>query len=441
MFLLSLILPIVMLLSFYILVRVDVIANNLSLTVVRYSFIYFAFYFVIAAYAHYYLNIFVDLYVEDTLDILINLNIINSIGLFLTILGYIFSKKINVRTSFSFSVDFKKIKNRSLFFIVIGLLLSIYLFKYDFSSVIKSVDESNENSILIYMFVENTPLLMGWFFIGYYKSKDKIPSAYSFYFMLLIIVLTSLIVSGTRGSRISIILQISSFILLYSSVYKKVKFRNILIALFFAFTFNSYFTIYKYGGIEAIEDYIATGYKPTYISDYQDSRKVILHDLGRSDVQAVIYDRVIKGDYSPSYVPNSYIYSLNLLVPSSLRFDEYFYSKEQLGYSAQYMTTLSKENKSSRIYGIMGESLLNFGFLGVFLSFFVFGFVIQKTLIAYKNSVSNGLILFIPLIVLFPIYYLFYDFGNILFMVVKTWLIAILIFLSASKLKRKINVY
>lgn len=441
MFLLSLILPALILFLFYILVRTDANANNFSLTLVRYNFLYFLFYFVIAVYAHYYFNFFVELYVEDTLSTLINLNIINFIGLTLAILGYIFSKKINVRTSFSFSVDFKKIKNRSLFFIVIGLLLSIYLFKYDFSSVIKSVDESNENSILLYMFVENTPLLMGWFFIGYYKSKDKIPSAHSFYFMLLIIVLTSLIVSGTRGSRISIILQISSFILLYSSIYKKVKFRNILIALFFAFTFNSYFTIYKYGGIEAIEDYIATGYKPTYISDYQDFRKVILHDLGRSDVQAVIYDRVIKGDYSPSYVPNSYIYSLNLLVPSSLRFNEGFYSKEQLGYSAQYMTTLSKENKSSRIYGIMGESLLNFGFLGVFLSFFVFGFVIQKTLIAYKNSVSNGLILFIPLIVLFPTYYLFYDFGNILFMVVKTWFIAILIFLSASKLKRKINVY
>lgn len=441
MFLLSLILPVIILFLFYILVRTDAIANSFSLTLVRYNFLYFSFYFVIAVYAHYYLNFFVELYIEDTSSALVNLNIINSIGLTLAILGYFFSKKINVQNSFSFSVDFKKIRNRSLFFIIIGVLLSFYLFKYEFASVVKSVEEENQRSIFIYMFVENTPLLMGWLFIAYYKNKDKIPSIYSFYLMLLIVVVASLIVSGTRGSRISIILQISSFILLYSSVFKKIKFRNILIALFIAFIFNNYFTVYKYGGIEAVEEYISTGYKPTYISDYQDSRKVILHDLGRSDVQAIIYDRVINDDYNPPYIPHSYISSLNLLIPSSLKFDENFYSKEQLGYSAQYMTTLSKENKSSRIYGVMGEALLNFGFLGVFFSFFIFGIVIQRTLKSYKYLERNGLILFMPLIVLFPVYYLFYDFGNILFLLVKTWLIPIFVFLSSSRLKNKTNVY
>lgn len=441
MFYLSLLSLAISLLFLYMIVISDTnLYKNKSRTLIYYYFGYFIFFFIITTLLHFKLNYYIDIHIIDPANSLINLNIINSIGLLLTTLGYVITKQLAKPSKFVYKVDYNKIRKRSYLFIGMGVLLTTYLYLFQLGSIIKSSEVSDEGkSIFLYMFIENLPLLMGWAYISYYLQRELRPSKLSFYIMLFIIVLASLIVSGTRGSRISILLQISTYLILYGSVFRKIKFKNILIATIIAFVFNNFFSVYKYGGIEAFNEYLSTGYKPEYISNYQDNRKVILHDLGRSDVQAFIYDRVLEKEYTPPYFPHSYLYALNNIIPNSLQPSIQLYSKESLGYSAQYYHPLTKELKSTRIYGVNGEAILNFGFAGLGLSFVLFGFIIYSSLHIAQRASSYGITLFLPLITLTPIYYLFYDFGNILFMLIKTWTIPLLIFFSSSKLMYKQN--
>lgn len=440
MFYLSLLASLSAILLLYVTIRSSKDTYRKNKTLINYYFGYFIFFFIITTFLHYYIDYYIDIPIVDTTNALVNFNIINSIGLLITCIGYILSKRLIGSSNIKFEINYKKIKNKSIFFITIGFLLFTYLFFFQIGSIVKSSENIDEGkSIYLYMFIENLPLLMGWAYISHYFQKKLKPSNISFFIMLFLIVLVSIIISGTRGSRVSILIQISTFLILYSSIFKKIKFRNILLVVLFGFVFNNFFSIYKYGGIEAFSEYISTGYKPDYISNYQDNKKVILHDLGRSDVQAFIYDRIIEKDYTPSYFPHSYLYALNNIIPDKLQPNIELYSKESLGYSAQYLQPLNENFKSTRIYGVNGESVLNFGFIGLIASFLIFGIVIQRVIYINQRAESYGITLFLPFIVLVPIYYLFYDFGNILFMLIKTWAIPFLIFITSSNLKYRLN--
>jgi hypothetical protein len=128
------------------------------------------------------------------------------------------------------------------------------------------------------------------------------------------------------------------------------------------------------------------------------------------------------------------LYGLSIFLPKSLR-SEQIYSKRDLGTKAQYGNTRGEDFSSSRIYGLTAESILNFGFLGVPISFFIFGFVHRKALDFAKDLKSKGLMLTYPFFFFFPVYMLFYDFDNLVFQSFKVWIVPIIILFMASRYK------
>lgn len=387
---------------------------------------------------HLYTHYFIEIPNIDYSDAFINLNIINTIGIFISLIAYISCKFNPTSHKHSNGINFASLRNYSCLFILLGIILIFSSIRSGLDNLLLSVESQSPKSIYKYMLIENIPLLVGWAYIANYQKKSVKPSKFSFAFIFLIICFLSLLLSGTRGSRVSILIQISSFLILYSVFFKKIKFKLLITIFLFAFIFNFYFSIYKYSGIEGLENYIIYGDRTSFVEKNNSWQSVILHDLGRSDIQAIVYNSYLNGNFNPNYYPDSYINALTMIVPKFIYdFDKVSFSKNELGYSAQYGTEPMKGYSSTRIYGFAAESFMNFSWIGLLIYSISFGIVL-RFVISLANNKSVLINLFSPFLYLVPVFLLFYDFANFIFMLIKVWSIPVIIFTLSRKRKRNV---
>lgn len=373
-----------------------------------------------------------DIYFYDPLDYFFESNVLNSFGLFFASCGFLIAGNLGF---FKNETDKKNIINWILIkkYSLVVFLASAVVLIYNFSSIVSADPQENLNSIFIFIFIESAPMMLIWYYFARLKTQIKVRDD-NFYILLIIVASVALLFSGLRGSRISVIVQIVSFLILYSYYVKPIKTYKVVIFFLAAFFANGIFSVYKYGGVDALNNYYSTGEKPIMLVKESPTLEFFLHDLGRSDVQALIVSRVSSGDYQPPYYPHTYLYGLSLFLPKILRSEE-VYSKRDLGTKAQYGNIMGDDFSSSRIYGLIAESLLNFGFMGVPIAFFMFGFVHRKVLDFAKNIKNKDLMLFYPFFFFLPVYILFYDFDNLVFQSFKVWIVPLLVFFMASRYK------
>ncbi|WP_286729272.1 O-antigen polymerase [Acinetobacter sp. UBA1297] len=377
-----------------------------------------------------------DLYYIDIKEAFLNLNIVNLITISFTILGFLLGNKVfkkdKIYTNKEKNINWNSIRTYGIIYCFGATIYLIYIILTGDYFYQESKSELIDSSISLidYMIIESTPLIVAWVIISHLlikKSKVFWP-----YFLLFFI--TALVFSGVRGSRIAVIFQLINFILLYSFLINKINFRKFLIFLIIGWCFNIVFSTYKYGGVEALKSYITAGERPTYLANKDsESLSFLVFDLGRSNIQAKILENYLQGDYKPPYFPSTYLNAINLLLPKDYRFP--FDSKRVLGTEAQYGYKGDEDYSSSRIYGLLGESILNYGLYITFFVFFIYGLIHAYTLILINNIKNSKFILFVPLLFFIPIYFLFYDLDNIIFQVIKNWAFPTLIFILVSRLK------
>ena len=395
---------------------------------IGYILLYFAIFPIIHVQYDFYLS---DIPFFDPLGYFFESNIINSVGILFALLGFLLAGNLVLLKKKKYGVDiqWKLIEKYAL----LSFLASAAILTYSFSSIVFADSQDDTGFIFVFIFIESAPMMLIWYYFARLKN-GKNPRIKNFYILLMIIAVVALIFSGLRGSRISVIVQIVSFLIMYSYYVKPIKSYKIIIFFLAAFFANSIFSVYKYGGVDALNNYYETGEKPVMLRTDNPTLSFFLHDLGRSDIQALVVNRVSSGEYQPPYYPHTYLYGLSIFLPKSLR-SEQIYSKRDLGTKAQYGNTRGEDFSSSRIYGLTAESILNFGFLGVPISFFIFGFVHRKALDFAKDLKSKGLMLTYPFFFFFPVYMLFYDFDNLVFQSFKVWIVPIIILFMASRYK------
>jgi hypothetical protein len=146
--------------------------------------------------------------------------------------------------------------------------------------------------------------------------------------------------------------------------------------------------------------------------------KLLLGDLGRSDIQAFLFYRLT--DSANNYRlrwGETYVHWLTLMIPQTLKFN--LEGKREAGTEAQY-GRYSPDWLSSRIYGLAGEAMLNFGVFSVPLLFAGFGWLVAKTRwFIYAMPPTDARILLAPLLVNLMIALLANDMNNCEFLLVK----------------------
>lgn len=397
------------------------------------QFSYIIFYFALAPFLHFYNDFHAaDLFFNNFELALLDLTTANSIGLFCALLGFlIFSKFSFKKNKIDININWKLLYKISFSYFFLSFLYFIYLLLTTNIFYVEAKTEL-ESSLFQYMILESTPIIFAWGVIAYLKHNNK--DTFIPYFILFLLI--TVLFAGLRGSRVTIIFNVVNFFILYSYLIKPINWKSFLPLLLVGFVFNSIYSNYKYAGIEGIKNYFLTGEKSSYISSKENENlHFLLSDLGRSDVQAKIIENINHNQYQPSYIPETYIKGLTSILPDKMSIQS-FESKRILGTEALYGFKGNDDYSSTRIYGLLGEGLINFGFFAIPFIFFIYGSIHALSLNLFESIKRNKYILFIPLVFFMPIYLLFYDVDNIIFQILKNWTIPFFLFLTYGFIKK-----
>ncbi len=165
---------------------------------------------------------------------------------------------------------------------------------------------------------------------------------------------------------------------------------------------------------------------------------LILGDLARADVQAFLLYRMFNSDYELAF-GRTYVGGAAILIPASVWLDRPV-DKGQEGTRAQYGMDSYRVggHRSSRVYGLAGEFMLNFGPALVPLVFTALGFVVGRTRrVMQRIDPLDARWLLLPFFVNLCFVVLGMDSDNIVFFTVKNGLLPLTVVYLGSEVVRR----
>lgn len=195
--------------------------------------------------------------------------------------------------------------------------------------------------------------------------------------LLVGLVAVQFLVGGLRGSRSAVlwplVLGLVLVHLLIRPITRKAFVASAVAVVMFVYAYG----LYKGAGVEVVD--IAKGTRTVEEVSAETGRDlptVLLADLGRADVQALLLDRQRAGAAGWSY-GSTYVAAPLLLVPGSLGAEQ-VRSKSAVGTDVLYGPGVYDSGlRSQRVFGVTGEAIINFGPAGGLLSFVFLGLFLR----------------------------------------------------------------
>lgn len=241
---------------------------------------------------------------------------------------------------------------------------------------------------------------------------------------------------GLRGSRANTIWALFWAAGVFHLYVRPLKKQFILAGVAFLLIFMYVYGFYKEAGVEAVPILADTQAQVQFGQQTQRNfTSLILGDLGRSDVQALVLERLVTYSQDINLAwGRTYLGSLALLIPRSVWPDR-IPTKVKEGTEALYgeSSYLPDDFAASNVYGIAGEAMLNWGPPAALLAFVVLGVLVvwTKTLLTRWQEGDSRLML-LPMILTWCFFVLIYDSDNVLFLVLKTFAIPFFLIWLAS---------
>ncbi|MGI5215730.1 hypothetical protein [Plantactinospora sp. CA-290183] len=188
---------------------------------------------------------------------------------------------------------------------------------------------------------------------------------------------TQFFVGGLRGSRSNAIWPILIGLTLIHLLVLRVSRKSLFIFVAFLAVFMYVYGLYKSVGLEVLD--AARGTRSVEELSTESGRNVptlLLGDLSRADIQALVLDRQRTTDAEPAY-GITYLGDVSFLVPRAI-LPERPRDKVAVGTDLIFGPRAFESGiKSSRVYGLAGEAIMNFGPLGGVASFAFLGMVVR----------------------------------------------------------------
>ena len=293
---------------------------------------------------------------------------------------------------------------------------------------------------IIFLFSETFPILALMLFAAQAKDKPTWQSWPVLIGVLVAFLILRILFGGLRGSRSAII-----FALLWASgilhfYVRPISRQAVLIGVAFIVMFMYAYGFYKAAGAQSFQA-IGDSSARTEIreSSGRDFQSVLLGDLSRADVQAFIFDRVwrpsdvTQSDYQYAW-GRTYYGALALFVPNSIWPNRPLHKvKEGTEIIFGMGTYEPNETWSSKIYGLSGEAMLNFGVMAVPFAFAIFGLIVSLTRrLLMTLTVGDTRLLMYPYLVTFCALVLTADSDNLMVYIVQQGAFPFLMILIGS---------
>lgn len=290
---------------------------------------------------------------------------------------------------------------------------------------------------VVFMLSECAPVLIGFFLIliaRWHRASMSFVTA-----AILVVAAAQIFFGGLRGSRsesVQLLFWIvAGFHFLARPVTRRFVCAGTLVLLVFLYLYG----FYKNMGQQATVAITGTQQDREYAANKtgRTTRALVLWDLGRSDVQAFILYRLENGnrDYERAW-GRTYLGALALLIPRSV-FPDRPETKLKEGTEIQsgMGTYIPRVASSSRVYGLAGEGMLNFGPVFVPVLYGLFGLWVGwvRRLTAFLPS-GDARLLLLPFVIYVTVNLLAGDSDNTVFGVVKDGAVpALVVFLCSRR--------
>lgn len=344
------------------------------------------------------------------------------------------------------SINTKKLQIYTIPLLIIMFLLQTFVYaKFGgISGYVNSYvnrDGSFEGMGFIFMIAESFPILFLVLIINFWQSRNKKVTILSLIFVFLVFIILKLYFGGLRGSRSNTLWGIIWFVGIVHLFIKPIKRKTIILGTCFLFLFVFVYGVYK-GSVGDGFDVFKEDSSLIEVAEEKNRGLdvVLLGDLSRTHVQAFILFRLIehKEDYKYAY-GRSYIGDVSILIPKII------YPGRQPTKVKEGTEIVLGEGKynpngyvSSRIYGLTGEFMLNFGYVLTPIVFVFFGIVLSKLRLFYFRLQSKDARLYLyPFLIVTMFLLLVQDLDNLVYSIVKNFLIPfIIIYFSTDKISK-----
>lgn len=362
------------------------------------------------------------------------------VGIFFFYLG----SKLSFRSEYnaqSINIDLnkKKLIVVSILFLIITLVSQAYVF-YKFGGFISYLTRWSESRDefagmgVWYMLAEPFPVILLLFIILLIDKSRLNKNIFNIVIIFSIFFALKLIFGGLRGSRSNTIWGIFWFAGIVHIYLFRLRKIHILAGVLFLATFMSVYTIYKTYGIDSFSgDYTI---EDTNRFENNPLIEIYLGDFSRGTINTYQISQIEDlSSYEYKY-GQTYISSIIKVIPP---LKELYYGHSKNSAGAEIVSNIKvsptqDDIHNSRVFGLYGEAILNFGIFIGLISFFIFG-VIATTLdnLSRKYLSRNIYVLVIPFVSNIAFTLLLSDSDNLVFFAFKNGLIVLLYLYIVNK--------
>lgn len=330
-----------------------------------------------------------------------------------------------------------------------GLQILVYqyfggIIGYINSSVLGEDKDKFQGFGIVFLVSESFPTLAMMGFAAYAQRSKKKQSWFVLAIVLLVFFVLQLFFGGLRGSRSNTVWALYVALGIIHFWIRSITKKHLAIFFVFLMLFMYVYGFFKAGGIEGLQTALE-GSASRAALERESGRTVdalFLGDLGRSDLQALLLQRIMRHDSDYDYaLGRTYYAAVSILVPGLIWPDKPP-SKTLEGTNAMYGDNSYAPGAfvSSKVYGLAGETMLNFGPFLVPLSFAILGVLVGRVRYFLLNAdPSDSRLLIFPRFVIFCFTVLSSDLDNDIFFLIKDCSFPLIVILISSRMCHRVS--
>lgn len=288
----------------------------------------------------------------------------------------------------------------------------------------RSEDQGFAGFGLLFIISEFFPIAL--IFLFYIKAlySPLLRKGKSVMIFLVLLFVACMLFGGLRGSRSNTILTMLHACMVIHYFIRKFQVKEMVIGVFMLISFMYVYKFYKQGGSEAVSAYTEGTLDVSEDKYNFNVFEMLLTDFARGDIQPYLVYRYQNSNYKPK-LGATYIGGLIHYVPGV--------DKESLTTKKTAATELLYDYNgkvkgfyTTRIFGLLGEYILNFGYYSAFLIFLPLAFFIARLdKWVYSLTQTDVRNFIAPLWILFIVFLFSADLDNVIFFFMKRMLLII----------------
>jgi hypothetical protein len=313
------------------------------------------------------------------------------------------------------------------------------------NSAVVARDGSFQGMGLMFLFSESFPILFMLLYAVLAQRHKTLQSWPTLTLVLILFFILCLFFGGLRGSRSNTIWSLFWALGIIHFTIRHVSKQQIALGICFLLLFMYTYGFYKAGGLDTLNSAFSGSQERSSVEAESGRtwQALLLADFGRSDVQAAMLYLLSQpnNDYQYAF-GKTYLAGVSILLPRPIR-PNIEPDKIEAGTNLffghnSYDPVRPRTVVSSKVYGLAGESMLNFGPLSAPYAAIPFAVLINwinNTYIDWKQS-KDVRILLLPALINFGFIVLISDTDNNTFFLLKNISFPLLIlFLGSRKVK------